>query len=164
MEQFISPPIPYELLHGPLTAPDIASARQNGANCYALYRLARKALGVEENLPSEGLYEAVLAVPSLGAEDRTGDLRVGDGISFGPQAPKIAIDRFMPEFDEQGYLMNWRDFPIRHIGIVASVGGDTGPQILHASQYDGKSTIWPLDMFQNFPRYARQFGTHRTEV
>jgi hypothetical protein len=126
----------------------IVPARQKGA-C------------IGDELPLDGLYEAVKAMPNIGDEG-AGGLRVGDGVLFGPTNPIVSVDGFRPEYDAAGDLKNWRDFPIRHIGIVASVGSSMGPQILHASQYDGRSTVWPLGKFKEYPRYARQFGRHRS--
>jgi hypothetical protein len=88
-------------------------------------------------------------------------LQTGDLFWFGPYKPDIPLDKF--EFDyRDGTLINARDFPVKHVAIHTGEYTANGqrPLLLH-STYKLNNVVWPLDTFQEQPRYQRIYGITR---
>lgn len=108
-----------------------------------------------------GLYEMVVEDKRLRQVSKREPHLTGDLVLFGRQPTDLEdLTRFLPQFDCARFLVNWRQFPITHVGVV----GDDNPQepdILHASQYDGETAVWGPARFAETRRYAEVLGRLR---
>jgi hypothetical protein len=136
-----------------------AAAKANGLNCIALAHLVLRDRGIA--LPRElNFYELYLdeAHSSTVSVDA---MEPGDLVWFGLANPSIPIEEFIPEYDDNGFLVNWQDRAVKHVAI--NTGEEQGgvPLLLHATDVEGTNTIWPLDQFREHARYERIYRVSR---
>jgi cell wall-associated NlpC family hydrolase len=161
LDTFIDSAYRYEFWRGPAEVRTIADARQNGLNCIALAHLAMNKL-FEVELPSalhcaelyaDRQYFNPVAMPS--------DLQRGDLVWFGIANPPIEPETFVPEYRD-GLLVNWRDFPVKHVAIhTGEQDAQNDPLLLHASMLEGTNVVWPLRQFAEHHRYRVCYGASR---
>jgi hypothetical protein len=93
--------------------------------------------------------------------EETSPLQAGDLFWFGQDTPRL----FKPEYDENGWIVNWTDSPLQHVGIYTGRNDAFGePLILHATQYEGTVAVWPLARFATQEKYRRQLGISRLKT
>lgn len=158
LAELASPELRYALHNGPDVVKSLEDARQLGLNCIALAHLALRNLGIK--LPARlRCYELFYDRRFFEPVDSPDQAEAGDLFFFGRTNPKVSVENFQPVF-EDGYLANWRDFPITHVGI--NTGETDGElQILHATHIEGTATIWPLRRFSDYSRYQMLYKITR---
>lgn len=91
-----------------------------------------------------------------------GDMRAGDLVWFGKQNPPLQPEEVQLEYDTEGNLVNWRDFPVKHVAINTGLERSGDPLLLHATYLDGRTNrLWPLPQFLQYPRYRKLYGVTR---
>lgn len=113
-------------------------------NCYELFTDSRR-------FTSHGLLE----------------VQPGDLVWFGPTEPRVELDKYKPEFNEdRTWLENYRDFAINHVAIALDEAGSdmSSFDLLHSNYQDGTVSIWPFDRFMATQRYSRVYGVTRLMV
>lgn len=160
LEQYLDPSFVYRFEQGPQVVADIEQAKQDGINCISLTHLAIESLfnyRLPEDLHCAELYQDAGyfdEISSLSA------MEVGDVIWFGVETPTIEPGAFVPVY-EDGILVNWRDFPVKHAGIFHGWSSNGEPEILHATHLAGTNVIWPLSKFAEFRRYQKIYSVRR---
>ena len=157
---FIDPRFTYNFYHGPDVIGDIEAARQYGLNCVALAHLATKHL-FQYSLPSS-LHCAELYVNTLhfGVIPDIDNIEQGDLVWFGLADAAIQPEEFEPQYQD-GALINWRDFPVKHVGIHTGETALDDPLILHATHLAGTNVVWPLSRFSDYRRYQKIYSIRR---
>jgi len=160
VDRYMGPEFRYAFLSGPDVVRSIEHALEHGNNCVALVHLAIKEY-FGYDLPSD-LHCAELYQDSRHFEklDDLAELEFGDLVWFGVKNPSISPAEFVPVY-EDGRLVNWREFPIKHVGINVSQGSEGEPEILHATFVEGTNTVWPLSKFGHYPKYSQTYGASR---
>jgi hypothetical protein len=90
-------------------------------------------------------------------------MRTGDLVWFGIESPVVTTDNFIPHYKD-GKLINWSDFPVKHVAIFT--GGHEGddPLLLHAMSVVDTNTVWTLSHFKTYKRYCRLYGNTRLNI
>ena len=90
------------------------------------------------------------------------DARIGDLVWFGIRNALQKPEEVVLRYNERGELVNWRDFPVRHVAVHTGAEEAGVPLLLHATFMNGgKNAIWPLTEFDKHPRYSRLYGVTR---
>jgi hypothetical protein len=162
LERFIDPSLRYNFHQGPAQVRSMEDARQNGLNCVSLAHLAMRDM-FDQELPPE-LHCAEMYVDREHFTTVRGihDMQKGDLVWFGIEDGKIEPEEFRPVYDAHGLLVNWRDFPVKHVTIATGMTDERAdPLLLHATHFEGTSVVWPLRKFSEYRRYRRLFGITR---
>jgi hypothetical protein len=87
--------------------------------------------------------------------------RQGDLVWFGIEDAGIQPEEFVPVYLD-GALVNWADFPIKHVSLCTGDKDERGRQLLlHATHVGGTNTIWPIDKFAEYRKYRKMYGITR---
>ena len=132
-----------------------------GNNCVALAHLALGQLFGRQPAPDKHCYEMVTDEHQFATVASLDDMQPGDLVWFGRVQPPVPMARFVPEYDDTGYLLNWRDFAVNHVAIYTGMRQDGEPLLLHASPTDGTNVIWPLGRFAEHERYEQIYRVSR---
>jgi cell wall-associated NlpC family hydrolase len=164
LEQYINPGYVYRFTHGPNVVDSRESALRQGINCVSLAHLALKdlfAVQLPSNLLCSELYNDRIYFRTI---DRPTNLQVGDLVWFGVANPKITVDEFVPKYND-GELLNWPDFPVKHVAIYTGDQTESGePLLLHSSASEGTNTVWALGRFTTHARYKELYGITRLKM
>jgi len=154
LERYVDPAFVYDFEQGPARVPDESIAREEGLNCVSLAHLAVEGL-FNLRLPADlHCYEMFVDqehfedVPDISA------MQMGDLVWFGSSEPSIPPEFFVPEYNAEGYLLNWKNSPVNHIAIYTGEISELGPQMLHATHLTGGTVVWPLSKFAEYQRYG----------
>jgi hypothetical protein len=90
-------------------------------------------------------------------------LRLGDLVWFGVEEPAIETHEFQPLY-ENGQLVNWSDFPVKHVAISTGESNDGDPLLLHSTSIAGTNVIWPMSSFATYRRYRKHYGVTRLKA
>ncbi len=159
--QYTDPPFPYDFTQGPDVVRSHEDARRGGVNCISLAHLAMSDL-FDIKLPP-GLHRAEMYVDTMYFEDVADSdaMRCGDIVWFGIASPAIEPVDFIPVY-ENGVLLNWAAFPVKHATVFTGNRDHNGdPLLLHATRFAGMSTIWPMSKFPEYDMYRRRYATRR---
>ena len=161
LEQYIDPTYVYRFTHGPNIVDTREAALRKGINCVSLAHLALKDL-FEYSLPADllcsELYNDREHFRSVAKSETT---QTGDLVWFGLENPKTEIAEFVPQYRD-GELLNWLDYPIKHVAIHTGERDKQGDYLLlHSTSIVGTNTIWPLRRFANYERYRKLYGFTR---
>jgi hypothetical protein len=88
------------------------------------------------------------------------NLEAGDLIWFGVDDPRIQPEEFEPVYDN-GQLINWREFPVKHVGVHTGEFEDDDPLVLHATHIERTNAVWPLSRFADYSRYRKIYSVRR---
>lgn len=67
----------------------------------------------------------------------------------------------MPEYDDSGLLLNWRQSPVRHVAIATGETDQGDDLLLHATHVEGTTVLWPRQKFGGYTRYEREYRVAR---
>jgi hypothetical protein len=162
-EPYIDPEFEYSFLAGPDAVCTPHQALQRGINCISIAHFVLKDL-FDTELPTT-LGCAELCTDREMFQEVTGDLAVGDLLWFGIGASdEIKPQDFVPIYDGNRNLVNWHDFPVKHVAINTGELLEGEPLLLHSSDYVGTNAIWPLRDFGERYRYQKQYGATRLKT
>lgn len=161
-ENFVRAGYTYSFEQGPNKIRSHEDARVNGLNCVALAHLAMKDL-FDYTLPQDfQCLELFLDREHFEPIDGLDSMQQGDLVWFGFAEPEVTLEAFVPVYDEQGELTNWKDVALRHVGVFTGERDeDNEPLILHATRSAGTTAVWPLQKFQKYRRYRKIYGISR---
>lgn len=154
LQRYVDPAFVYDFDRGPVMVPDEEAARREGLNCVALAYLVVEGLYRCRLSPRQHCYETFsdterfVTVPSLP------DMQTGDLVWFG-HTHSQPVDSFVPQYNANGYLLNWRESPVSHVAIYTGQQEDNDYLLLHATDIAGTNVIWPLQRFATYPRYEQ---------
>lgn len=90
------------------------------------------------------------------------EMRAGDLAWFGLRDALKRPEEIRLRYDEDDNLMNWREFPVKHVAIATSLGVEGDPLLLHATYVEGRENkIWPLSKFSTYRNYRKLYGITR---
>lgn len=160
-EQYLDPALKYDFTKGPEVVGDLEQARKMGMNCISLAHIVLKDLFDVALRPEQHCYEMYADSIHFESVEKPSAMQVGDLVWFGYPRPRVSPATYKPVYDTLGRLENWRDNPIKHVGIYTGkiIDGDYG--LLHATHYTGGNVIWPLKKFKQFRRYNRTYRISR---
>lgn len=132
-----------------------------GINCKSLLHIVVGDL-LNIQLPvTYGVYELYADTHYTSEIDSLEEVQPADVLFFGYDKPKETTSSFVPEYNGHD-ITNWAEFPVNHMGMVAILGSKPDEhQILHASQEDGTTVLWPLHRFGTYSRQAKIHGIRR---
>lgn len=161
LERYVNPAYVYKFTQGPDVVRDNEDALRYGINCVSLAHLAIRDL-FDYELPSElQCAEMYLDRDHFKKVENTQDMCQGDLVWFGIEDAKIEPEEFVPVY-EDGALVNWADFPIKHVSLYTGEKDERDyPLLLHATHVGGTNTIWPIDKFAVYRKYRRMYGITR---
>jgi hypothetical protein len=164
LEQYIDPNYVYRFTHGPQLVDSRTAALQRGINCISLAHLALRDL-FAYRLPADllccELYNDREHFRSV--ESHT-NMQMGDLVWFGLANPKIEVSEFVPEY-QHGELLNWPDFPVKHVAIYTGEHDAQGDHLLlHSTATEGTNAVWTLGQFAAYERYQKIYGITRLKV
>lgn len=137
-------------------------ALQDGINCVSLAHLVLKDVFDCELPPHLGCAELYLDREYFKPVDAIDDMRAGDLVWFGLQEALRQPEEVQLQYDEAGNLVNWREFPVKHVAVNTGLQVEDEPLLLHATNVEGRhNKIWPLSKFWSYPRYQKLYGITR---
>ena len=156
LTRYLDPEFIYRFMQNPNVVRSEEDARKHGINCVSLAHLAIKNL-FEYELPRDLLCAELYAdTKHFERIEQLQDMQTGDLVWFGIEQPAIHPEEFVPRYDEQGKLINWSDFPVKHVAIsTGEHNEDRDPLLLHSTYYEGTNVIWPLSRFSAYPKYKK---------
>jgi cell wall-associated NlpC family hydrolase len=164
LERYVDPEFVYRFSQGPNKAPSEAEARRKGINCVTLAHLALREL-FDQTLPTSlHCYEMATDNDYFETIESLDLMQRGDLIWFGYANPHQSIEDFEPSYDNEGYLLNWRDSPIKHVAIYTGEQRDDDFMMLHSTHIEGTNTIWPLSLFAHYKRYEKIYRIGRLQT
>lgn len=165
LDTFVDPAYSYEFWRGPAEVRSIADAKRHGLNCIALAHLAINKLFEVELPPELHCAELYTDKQYFTRVDNLADARHGDLVWFGIADPPIEPEAFVPLY-QNGMLVNWRNFPVKHVAIHTGKHDKQGePLLLHASQKDNTNVIWPFSQFaERNRRWQKFYGISRLAI
>lgn len=161
LELYIDPAFEYKFTQGPDVVRSREDAIRYGINCVSLAHLVLKGL-FQYRLPPDLMCSELYLdrqyfdeVPSLE------HMQIGDLVWFGIEEPAVAVDEFVPHYID-GQLVNWADFPVKHVAIyTGEIGGGNDYLLLHSTHIEGTNSIWPLAKFADYRKYKKLYGITR---
>ena len=160
MTAYISPEYVYSFLSGPDIVQSKEDAWEIGINCISLAHLALKDL-YDYELPRELMCAELYADREHFIPLEDGEaMMVGDLVWFGIEDPEVQVHEFVPHY-ENGSLINWADFPVKHVAIFTGEYADGDPLLLHSTSIVGTNVVWPLSYFKTYRRYRQLYGVTR---
>lgn len=158
--KFIDLNAPYKLMSGPNVVKNLEDAQELGMNCIALAHFVLEDM-FGQRLPEHmRCYETFTNTNKFELVDGIESSQAGDLVWFGLESPKISVEEFVPDYQDQE-LANWQDFPVKHVGIITGEHEGNEPLILHTTFYARGSVEWPLSKFKQYPKYARIYAIQR---
>jgi len=159
IQKYLDTPFRYEFTQGPDKALTFDIALEKGINCISLAHLVLKDL-YDVDLPtiyrSSELYKDSTYFEEVGD---MGSAMLGDLVWFGVASPRVSVESFVPNYKD-GELTNWSDFPVKHVAIHTGENS-TADNLLHATYVGKTTTVWPLQKFNEYPRYKKVYGIKR---
>lgn len=182
LAQFLDPAYTYQFTQNPDVVRTKDDALREGINCVSLAHLAIKELfgySLPPHLCCAELYldqEYFTPVKSLD------QLKIGDLVWFGVENAPCSPNEVKLRYDSRGKLVNWHEFPVKHVAIFAgklaasavrvskaitpdttsTESGSVEPLLLHATQSGTAGVVlWPLSHFSEYARYRKLWGITR---
>lgn len=163
LEQYLDPAFVYSFWQGPQAVRSVEQALNEGINCVALAHLVIDSL-FEYRLPADlDCFELFTDTFHLDEVASLSDMQDGDLIWFGVEESLTEVEDFVPVFQD-GLLVNWRDFPVKHVGIFTGRSENGEPLILHSTSVEGTNVVWPLSRFNGYARYRKIYGVKRLKT
>lgn len=164
LAHFIDSEFVYRFTQNPDVVRNEKDARQHGINCVSLAHLALREL-FDIELPSNLLCAELYADRTYFDHVESFDvLREGDLVWFGVEKPAMPPDAFEPHYLD-GALINWREFPIKHVAVGLGERDGSGEELLlHSAYQEGTNAIWPFSRFAQYRRYRRVYGLSRLKT
>jgi hypothetical protein len=162
MEQYLGNQYVYRFRNNPDRVRSREDAVRYGLNCVSLAHLVLKDL-FDYELPAElGCAELYRDQEHFEPVESVGAMQRGDLVWFGVAEPRVQAVEFTPRY-EDGQLVNWADFPVKHVAIHT---GERRPdhQLLHATYVEGTNAVWSLGKFANYGRYKKLYGITRLKA
>lgn len=159
-ERYVDPAFTYRFTQGPDRVPDVITAQRNGLNCIALAHLAIRDLFGHSLPPALHCYEMFSDTAQFSTVESVKDMQAGDLVWFGVRSPKVPLEEYNPQYDEDGALVNWRDNPVKHVAIYTGERADDY-LMLHATNVEGTNAVWPLWRFATHRRYEQIYRISR---
>ena len=162
MQKYLDAPFKYEFAQNPDMAPTFDIALAKGINCISLAHLVLKDL-YDVDLPTiyrcSELYRDTTYFEDI---DDFGSTQLGDLVWLGVANPRVSVENFTPNYKD-GELTNWPDFPVKHVAIHTGENS-TADNLLHATYVGKTTTVWPLQKFNEYPRYKKVYGIKRLKA
>ena len=159
LEQYLDNAYVYRFSHGPNIVQSREDALRYGINCVSLAHLALKDL-FDYQLPPTLMFSELYGDHEHFRQVETLEqMQRGDLVWFGLADPKIEPAKFEPRY-EDGQLVNWADFPVKHIAISTGERNDDY-QLLHSTHVEGTNVVWPLARFAEYKNYRKLYGITR---
>jgi hypothetical protein len=157
---YLDPAFRYVWSQGPARVRSREDALRDGLNCVALAHLAiRDLFGYALPARMQALELFGDSVRFEAVADADG-MEAGDLVWFGVASPRVALDEFVPRYDGEE-LVNFGDFPVKHVAICTGTRDGGDHLLLHASSAEGTNALWPLRRFGDCDRYRRVYGIRR---
>jgi len=164
LQHFIDPEFVYNFEKGPDRVSSEAIARRDGINCVTLAHLALDEL-FDRKLPANlHCYEMATDKDFFETIKSPELMQQGDLIWFGYANPRQSIEDFEPTYDNEGFLLNWRDSPIKHVAMYTGERQDDDFMMLHSTHIEGTNAIWPLGLFATYKRYEKIYRIGRLQT
>ncbi len=164
LNQFLDPAYEYRFTQNPDVVRTKADALQHGLNCVSLAHLALREL-FNYQLPEHlCCAELFLDRTHFKPIETARQLQAGDLVWFGIQDPHTPPEAVKLHYSTDGALVNWRDFPVKHVAICTGQRdiATAEPLLLHATQAEGGGTkLWPISKFQQYARYKKIYAVTR---
>lgn len=139
-----------------------SDALRDGLNCISLAHLVIKDVFDYELPPRLGCAELYLDREHFKPVESVTDMQIGDLVWFGLQDAVRRPEDIPLRYDDAGNLVNWRDFPVKHVAVSTGHQVDGDPLLLHATNLEGPhNKVWPLSKFSRYPRYRKLYGVTR---
>lgn len=137
-------------------------ALRDGINCVSLAHLALREV-FDYELPSHLAFaELCLDRIHFASVESVNDARLGDLFWFGVQHAAKRPEDIVLHYNNKNELINWQEFPVKHVALHTGVGDPTDPLLLHATFIGGgRNAIWPLSKFCHYRRYKKLYGISR---
>jgi hypothetical protein len=158
LEQYLNPDYRYNFWQNPDLVRSREDALRNGINCVSLAHLALKDLYGYELPSTLGCAEMYQDTEHFKPVEDF-QLQTGDLVWFGIEKPLTPPENIELVYNAAGDLVNWRDFPVKHVGVVFDVKEES--RILHATHVTGTNVLWTLSDFAQHQRYRRLYKTSR---
>lgn len=160
LESFVDPAFVYDFWSGPGTIRSREDALAQGINCISLTHLVLKDMFGTTLPPNLHCYELFSDRQYFTAvQDQ--EAHAGDLAWFGVEHPITTAEAFKPCY-KNSLLVNWSDFPIKHVAIHTGEADEQGdPLLLHTTSITGTTSLWPLRQFRVYRRYRKRYGTTR---
>lgn len=162
LQKYLDAPFKYEFSQNPDTVQTFDAALANGINCISLAHLVLRDL-YNVNLPtiyrSSELYKDTTYFEDVYDFDSA---EVGDLVWLGVANSRVSVENFAPKYKD-GELTNWREFPVKHVAIHTGESSLDG-NLLHATAIEGTTTVWPIQKFNDYPRYKKVYGIKRLKA
>jgi len=158
--RYLDPAFRYVRTQTPARVRSRDDALRDGLNCVALAHLVLRDL-FGYALPDQ--LQAVELTRDTEHFEPVPDpehMQAGDLIWLGVDHPRLHLDEFVPQYDGRE-LVNFRDFPVKHVAICTGARDDGDHLLLHASFADGTNALWPLRKFAGYDRYGRIYAIRR---
>lgn len=164
LEPYIDPAFEYRFTQGPDVVQSREDAIRYGINCVSLAHLALKDL-FEYRLPPDLMCaELHMDREHFVNVNNLQDMQTGDLLWFGIEEPAVAVDDFVPHYVD-GQLVNWIDFPVKHVAIyTGEKNEDNDYLLLHSTHVEGTNVIWPLAKFAGYQKYEKLYGITRLKA
>ena len=164
LEPYLDPVFEYKFTQGPHVVQSREDAIRYGINCVSLAHLALKDL-FEYELPSElQCTELYMDRDHFDKVENIEDMQTGDLLWFGLQEPLVEAHEFVPHY-VSGQLLNWDDFPIKHVAIyTGETDMDNEYLLLHSTHVEGTNVVWPLSKFREYHKYRKLYGISRLKT
>lgn len=163
LETYLNPSYAYDFWSGPDVIQSKDEALANGINCISLAHLALQDLfecRLPQSLMCSELYKDREHFRPMNERELN---QIGDLMWFGIEDPPVNVDEFVPCY-EDGKLINWADFPVKHVAIHTGEDNDGDPLLLHSTSIVGTNIVWPMSYFKTYKRYRRFYGATRLLV
>jgi len=164
LKHFVDPAFVYSFEKGPNRVSSEAVAKQEGLNCVTLAHLALDEL-FDRKLPANlHCYEMATDEDYFETIESPELMQQGDLVWFGFASPRQTIEDFVPKYDANGFLLNWRDSPIKHVAMYTGERREGDFMMLHSTHIEGTNAIWPLGLFSKYKRYERIYRIGRLQT
>jgi hypothetical protein len=164
LQEYIDTDYTYRFLQNPDVVNGKADALANGLNCVTLAHFAMQDLFNYE-LPKDLLFaEMYLDEEHFKTVESLGALQLGDLVWFGRPDPLLRPEEFEPEYQD-GRLLNWQQFPVKHVAIFSGERTpDDDPILVHATYRTGTTCAWPLQTFLEYRWCGQVYGASRLKA
>lgn len=154
--------IPYAYHRGADQVPTLEDAHFGGINCGGLVILLLEQL-FQTALPRNLLcYESLWDFSTFRNLEDHEPWKLGDVFYFTSVDNLSGLRRFVPQWDEQGYLANHQDHPKIHLALhTGEARKDYDPLLVHTTYPTKKVVEWPLSQFFTWRRYEAICGIRR---
>jgi cell wall-associated NlpC family hydrolase len=144
----------YSLFNGPDVIRSPADVMKYGANCGGLAKVVVEAVTGVKLAPQRGVYEMSQDRQSFAVVPDGEPLRPGDLMWFGRDFPEAEREAFVPSYGADGFLLNWRQLVINHVGPYVGHSQD-GPMVFHASMEAGGNVLSPVEEVLESDRHSK---------